>query len=109
LVTSPAQSPLPGHLISVYLPGGRYVAAGLLVAAAVAIAVRLVRRPPRTAVFAALICGYGLLTATLLMPSTRFGYLLYPLALLAWAPALAVPAGATAPAEAPAATRTVAR
>ena len=26
------------------------------------------------------------------MPSTRFGYLLYPLALLAWAPALHRPA-----------------
>lgn len=36
----------------------------------------------------ALICGYGLLAAILLMPSTRFGYLLYPLALLTWAPAL---------------------
>ena len=41
---------------------------------------------------AALICGYGLLTAILLMPTTRFGYLLYPAALLVWAAALPVPA-----------------
>jgi hypothetical protein len=34
-----------------------------------------------------LISGYGLLAAILLMPSTRFGYLLYPIALLAWVPA----------------------
>ncbi|MFJ8581508.1 glycosyltransferase 87 family protein [Micromonospora sp. NPDC093277] len=91
LVTSPAQSPFPGHLIATALPAGRVVAAALLVATGVAIAVRLLRRPPRTAVATALICGYGLLAAILLMPSTRFGYLLYPIALLVWAPALAGP------------------
>ncbi|MFE0526715.1 glycosyltransferase 87 family protein [Micromonospora parva] len=88
LVTSPAQSPFPGYLIASTLPAGRLIAAALLVAAGVAIAVRLARRPPRTAVAATLICGYGLLAAIALMPSTRFGYLLYPLALLTWAPAL---------------------
>ncbi|MEU4677178.1 glycosyltransferase 87 family protein [Micromonospora sp. NPDC023737] len=88
LVTSPAQSPFPGQLIAAGLPGGRVIAAGLLVAAGAAIAVRLVRRPPRTAFAAALVCGYGLLVAIALMPSTRFGYLLYPIALLVWAPAL---------------------
>ncbi|MEU6072621.1 glycosyltransferase 87 family protein [Micromonospora sp. NPDC047074] len=88
LVTSPAQSPFPGHLIATTLPAGRAVAVALLLAAGLTIAVRLARRPPRTAVSAALICGYGLLAAILLMPTTRFGYLLYPLALLVWAPAL---------------------
>ncbi|MEU8286079.1 glycosyltransferase family 87 protein [Micromonospora sp. NPDC048905] len=88
LVTSPAQSPFPGYLIATALPAGRLVAAALLVAAGAAIAVRLARRPPRTAVATALICGYGLLAAIALMPSTRFGYLLYPMALLTWAPAL---------------------
>ncbi|MFF3853398.1 glycosyltransferase 87 family protein [Micromonospora sp. NPDC002575] len=98
LVTSPAQSPFPGHLIATALPAGRVVAAALLVAAGVAIAVRLLRRPPRTAAATALLCGYGLLAAILLMPTTRFGYLLYPVALLAWAPALARPApGRAAP------------
>jgi predicted phosphoribosyltransferase len=88
-VTSPAQSPFPGHLIATALPGGRFVAAGLLVAVGGVIAVRLVRRPPHRAATAALICGYGLLAAIMLMPTTRFGYLLYPLALLSWVPALA--------------------
>ncbi|KIR64369.1 MULTISPECIES: glycosyltransferase 87 family protein [Micromonospora] len=98
LVTSPAQSPFPGHLIATALPAGRVVAAALLVAAGAAIAVRLLHRPPRTAAAAALICGYGLLAAILLMPTTRFGYLLYPVALLAWAAALARPApGPAAP------------
>jgi hypothetical protein len=101
IVTSPAQSPFPGYLIAQAVPGGRYVAAALLVAVALAIAVVLVRRPPRTAATAALFCGYGLLAAILLMPTTRFGYLLYPLALLVWAPALSAalsrPTGTTAP------------
>ncbi|MEU7803112.1 glycosyltransferase family 87 protein [Micromonospora arborensis] len=99
LVTSPAQSPFPGYLIANAMPAGRLVAAALLVATGVAIAVRLARRPPRTAVATALICGYGLLAAIALMPSTRFGYLLYPLALLTWAPALRRPVDTpTAPA-----------
>jgi hypothetical protein len=97
LVTSPAQSPFPGYLISSSVPGGRYVAVALLVAAGAAIAVLLLRRPPRTATTAALFCGYGLLAAILLMPTTRFGYLLYPIALLVWAPALSRPTGTTAP------------
>ncbi|MFG1880831.1 glycosyltransferase family 87 protein [Micromonospora sp. NPDC049102] len=100
LVSSPAQSPFPGHLIATALPGGRLIAAALLVAAGAAIAVRLARRPPGTAATSALICGYGLLAAIALMPSTRFGYLLYPLALLAWAPALHRPEAApTSPAS----------
>ena len=88
LVASPAQSPFPGRLIAVALPAGRLVALTLLVAAGLMIAVRLVRRPPGTAAAVSAICGYGLLAAILLMPTTRFGYLLYPVALLAWVPAL---------------------
>jgi hypothetical protein len=96
LVTSPAQSPLPGYLISTAVPGGRWLAAALLVAVAVAIAARLLHRPPRTATAATIIIGYGLLAAILLMPTTRFGYLLYPIALLVWAPALRAPASVLA-------------
>ncbi|GGQ45451.1 glycosyltransferase 87 family protein [Couchioplanes azureus] len=104
LVTSPAQSPFPGYLIAQALPGGRYIAAALLVTAAVTIGVLLGRRRPATAASAALFCGWGLLTAILLMPTTRFGYLLYPLALLAWSSALVFsrPTGTTAPRSDPA-------
>ncbi|WP_433792775.1 glycosyltransferase 87 family protein [Actinoplanes sp. CA-252034] len=97
LVTSPAQSPFPGYLISQALPGGRYIAAGLLISAAAVIGLLLLRRPPRTARSAALFCGYGLLTAILLMPTTRFGYLLYPAALLLFAQALSKDTGSSAP------------
>ncbi|WP_433388850.1 glycosyltransferase family 87 protein [Micromonospora sp. KLBMP9576] len=99
LVTSPAQSPFPGHLIATALPAGRAVATALLLAAGLSIAVRLARRPPRTAVAAALFCGYGLLAAILLMPTTRFGYVLYPIALLVWAPALRSPVSANSGAD----------
>jgi Glycosyltransferase family 87 len=88
LATSPAQSPFPGHLIADGVPGGRVIAAVLLAAAGLAIAVALLRRPPRTVTAAAFFCGYGLLAAILLMPSSRFGYLLYPIAFLVWAPTL---------------------
>lgn len=88
LVTSPAASPLPGHLLATGVPGGRIVVYVLLAAAAAGIGLFLVRRPPRTVADAALISGVGLLVAMLLLPATRFGYLLYPVTLLVWAPAL---------------------
>lgn len=88
LVSSPAQSPFPGKLIAANLPAGRLIIAALLLAVGVTIAVRLLLRPPRTAHAAALTCAYSLLAAILLVPSTRFGYLLYPVAFAAWAPAL---------------------
>jgi hypothetical protein len=88
LVASPAASPFPGHLIAAALPGGRVIASAMLVAAGLAIGWWLLRRPPRDAGSAALACAYGLTAAIALMPATRFGYLLYPLAYLAWRPAL---------------------
>jgi hypothetical protein len=92
IVTSPAASPLPGHLIATSLPGGRTIAIGLLIAAGLTIAVWLVRKPPPTAAAASLVCAAGLATAMLLLPATRFGYLLYPIAFLIWTATLR-PAG----------------
>ncbi len=102
VVQSPAQSPFPGYLIAQYLPGGRFIAAALLVGVAAAIGVRLLRNPPRTASAVALLCGLGLLAAILLMPTTRFGYLLYPAAFLVWAPALRSPTAVRNPEGSPA-------
>ena len=70
------------------VPGGRYSSRPCCWLRRLAVAVVLVRRPPRTAGAAALVCGNGLLAAILLMPTTRFGYLLYPAAFLVWSPAL---------------------
>jgi hypothetical protein len=84
VVTSPAQSPLPGFLIAEHVPGGELIAPALLGLAALVIAWLLWTRPPATAASAALWCAAGLSAAFLLMPSTRFGYLLYPVVLLGW-------------------------
>lgn len=84
VVTSPAQSPLPGFLIANHVPGGELIAPALLGLAALVIAGLLWTRPPASAASAALWCAAGLSTAFLLMPSTRFGYLLYPVVLLGW-------------------------
>jgi hypothetical protein len=84
VVTSPAQSPLPGFLIAQHVPGGDLIAPALLGLAALVIAGLLWTRPPATAASAALWCAAGLSAAFLLMPSTRFGYLLYPVVLLGW-------------------------
>lgn len=88
LVRSPAASPFPGHLIATSVPGGGTIATALLVLAAVGIGGWLVRRPSATAAAAALVAACGLLAAILLIPSTRFGYLLYPIAYACWSPAL---------------------
>lgn len=84
VVTSPAQSPLPGFLVAQHVPGGELIAPALLGLAALVIAGLLWTRPPVTAASAALWCAAGLSAAFLLMPSTRFGYLLYPVVLLGW-------------------------
>ncbi|MFD8209342.1 glycosyltransferase 87 family protein [Streptomyces sp. NPDC059695] len=80
-IASPAASPLPGHLLAVYAPGGRVIALALLAAGALLLAVSLVVRPPGTARAAAARLALGLGVAMTLMPSTRFGYVVYPLVL----------------------------
>jgi len=85
IVHSTAATNFPGHLIALVSPA---LATTLLIAAGVALAVWLLRRPPRDAANAAMICAVGLLTAIVLMPATRFGYLLYPAAYAVWATAL---------------------
>jgi Glycosyltransferase family 87 len=91
LVTSPAASPLPGHLIATSAPGGSSIATVVLLIAGVTAAVAAIRSPPRTAAAASRLAGLWLLVAFLLLPATRFGYLLYPAALLVWTAALRTP------------------
>jgi len=51
---SPAQSPLPGHLLATVGPAGHVAAIVLLITAGVGIAVSLVIRPPADTTAAAL-------------------------------------------------------
>jgi len=88
LVISPAASPLAGYLLAQHVPGGRILALVLLGFAAAVIGAYLLWRRPRDVAAVANLCAVGLLVAILLMPATRFGYLLYPVAFAFWAPCL---------------------
>jgi hypothetical protein len=81
---SPAQSPLPGHLLADTGPPGHVAAIVLLITAGVAIAASLVIRPPAGATAAARRLALGLALMFALSPATRFGYFAYPLGLLGW-------------------------
>jgi hypothetical protein len=82
---SPAQSPLPGHLLAALGPGGHIAALALLAVAGLAIAASLVLAPPATPAAAATRIAIGLTALFALCPATRWGYFIYPLALLALA------------------------
>ncbi|MEU0790823.1 glycosyltransferase 87 family protein [Amycolatopsis sp. NPDC005961] len=82
VVRSPAASPLPGHLIAELGPVGQVAAFALVGAAAVAMVIWLVRRPPANGSGAVLRIAVGLGALILLTPATRYGYLVYPLVLL---------------------------
>jgi hypothetical protein len=81
---TPAASPLPGHLIAGLGNAGHYTAVALMVLAAVAFAAWILLRPPRDARDAAWRLAVGYTVLFVLDPSTRFGYFVYPLALLGW-------------------------
>lgn len=91
LAATPARSPLVGKLLTVWVPGGTYLALGLVTLSALALAVWLIRWPPNDPAAAALICAIGLSCAIGFLPSSRFGYLLYPVAYLCFVPVLRPP------------------
>ncbi len=78
---SPAASPLPGYLIAQLGPVGHAAALVLLALAACAIVTWLFVRPPQDAAAATQRIAVSLGTAICLAPATRWGYLVYPLAL----------------------------
>ncbi len=82
---SPAQSPLPGHLLATLGPAGHAAALALLAAAGLATVASLVFWPPTTPPAAARRLAIGLTALFLLSPATRFGYFIYPISLYAWA------------------------
>jgi hypothetical protein len=89
-VTSPAASPFPGHLIASIGPVGHTLALVLVGLTAVALVVWLVRTPPRTGSEAMSKAGIVLAAALLVVPASRYGYLVYPLVLWGAAMAFAV-------------------
>jgi hypothetical protein len=81
---TPAESLLPGHLLTAMGGAGHVVSVGLLLAAGLGIAISLVIRPPRDVPAAARRLALGLALMFLLGPNVRFGYFIYPLGLIGW-------------------------
>ena len=83
-VKSQADSPLLGHLISDTGHLGHSIVVALLIASGVGIAISLVVRPPKDVPAGIIRLVIGLSLMFILAPSTRFGYFIYPLALVLW-------------------------
>ncbi len=84
-VTSAAASPLLGHIISsTWHSAGHSIVVGLLVAAAVGVALSLMFRPPRSVPCAVALLAGAMTLMFVLAPSTRFGYFIYPATLAIW-------------------------
>jgi hypothetical protein len=83
-IKSMAASPLPGHLLEQTGNTGHLIAVGLLALAGLGVAAWLVLAPPRDVPSATWRLIVGLLLMFTLAPATRFGYYIYPGALLAW-------------------------
>lgn len=81
---TPAESPLPGHILSTLGDAGHLAAVALMAIAAAAFAVWVLLRPPRTAASAGMILAAGYAIVFLLDPASRFGYFVYPVGLLGW-------------------------
>jgi Glycosyltransferase family 87 len=85
-IRSPAESPLLGHLVVSLFPQARRTFTIIVAAAGViALAYVLARRPPRSPGALARLLGWVMLIAILLAPTTRLGYMLYPINFFCWA------------------------
>jgi hypothetical protein len=83
-VRSQASSPLLGHVLASTGVIGHTIVVILLVGSGLAIAVSLVIRPPRDVPAATIRLVLGLSAMFVLAPSTRFGYFIYPAAMILW-------------------------
>jgi hypothetical protein len=83
-VKSQAASPLLGHVLAATGVVGHTIVVILLIGSGLAIAVSLVIRPPRDVPAATWRLVIGLTAMFVLAPSTRFGYFIYPAALVLW-------------------------
>ena len=83
-VPSAAASPLPGHVMADTGTAGHVITIALLVIAGIGIAASLAIRPPKTVPSAVWRLVIGLALMFTLAPATRYGYFIYPLAMLMW-------------------------
>jgi len=80
-----ADSPLPGHLLAATGPAGRWAAVSLLCVASLAIWASLVADPPADTQAAVWLLAMNLALLFTLAPASRWGYFVYPAALLGFA------------------------
>jgi hypothetical protein len=99
-VKSQADSPLLGHVLAQTGTLGHTIVVILLIGSAVAIAVSLVVRPPKDVPAATWRLVIALSAMFVLAPSTRFGYFIYPAALVLWLLVSRAGRKAAAPAQA---------
>jgi glycosyl transferase family 87 len=91
-VTSPAASPLPGHLLVVAFPFlHRVLPLSVGLVGGALLAWHLYRRPPQTASQVCSLGGVVMAVIILLAPATRIGYLLYPINFFVWSYLLSEP------------------
>jgi hypothetical protein len=81
---TPAESLLPGHLLSTMGTAGHVLSVGLLLVAGLAVAVSLFIWPLRDVRAVAWRIAIGLTLIFALGPDVRFGYFIYPLGLAGW-------------------------
>ncbi len=83
---SPAQSPMPGHLLIDTFPNWHFEIILGLIALSLLLAVSWIKFFPIVSIERALLgSGVLMLIATVLAPSTRVGYIVYPVECFAWA------------------------
>lgn len=82
---SPAATPNVGRLLADTVPQGRWVAIAVVLAAVVVFCARMVIRPPTDERAVAWSTAAALITAAVLLPASRVGYVVYPLAMCLFA------------------------
>jgi hypothetical protein len=85
-VTSPAASPLLGHVFVTAFPSFHEVfTVAIVVLGSIALGWALIRRTPRTPSNVSRLLGWAMAVAICLAPATRLGYMLYPVDFFIWA------------------------
>jgi len=85
-LSSPAASPLLGHVVVTLFPGiHRLFTLAVATVGCLVLGFVLVKRTPRSPADVARLLGWVMTVAILLAPATRIGYLMYPVDFFVWA------------------------
>jgi glycosyl transferase family 87 len=90
-IVSPASNPTPGVLLASAGPTAHFAGLALLAGAVLGLAVWLLRSRPRDLSTAVTFLALTETIAALVLPTSRWGYAVYPAVLLLWATSLPMP------------------